>query len=205
MANLGGELSDVQTNILNVNVVLEAFGNAKTIYNNNSSRFVRFFFFCFFPLFVPLPLLPWVHFSEKKKKKKKLKYSSYDPGEVHWTSVWSKGSPSRSKGSPIPPRKISGDSPIWKRKKLPCLLLCSLWVTWRGETWVFFPKEKKEKGEGDRRLFTMDNVMALLELLGLGGREPESFNYLKHSGCTQVANIKDHHEYFALRVIFSPL
>ena len=38
----GEEQSPVQAGVLNVNVVLEAFGNAKTVYNNNSSRFVRF-------------------------------------------------------------------------------------------------------------------------------------------------------------------
>lgn len=41
MASIDGKTSEVQTSVLNVNIVLEAFGNAKTVYNNNSSRFVR--------------------------------------------------------------------------------------------------------------------------------------------------------------------
>lgn len=37
------EQTSLETLILQVNIILESFGNAKTIRNNNSSRFVRYF------------------------------------------------------------------------------------------------------------------------------------------------------------------
>ena len=52
LTSLGG-VSGIDDRISRANVILEAFGNAKTSRNNNASRFVRFFSFAFItiPLF----------------------------------------------------------------------------------------------------------------------------------------------------------
>jgi len=42
MALASGNKSKIQQDILDIGIALEAFGNAKTIHNKNSSRFVSF-------------------------------------------------------------------------------------------------------------------------------------------------------------------
>ena len=126
----GWKAQEVKDVILKSNPLLEAFGNAKTVRNNNSSRFVSFLTYFFSNKWQILKIFFWKISSIQSAKIRKLMNMNYFiSGKIYgnsflgWTTSW-------WKSEEFSTRKIQSRETEFDGTKFSCLLPNTCWHGW---------------------------------------------------------------------------